>query len=101
MISQPYDLSRFDPDSFEHLANLLALKVLGSGHTGFGPGADGGRDGYYEGEAPYPSDVDRWSGRWYIQSKFHKSHLSADPQKWLLERIKGELTEFTKAESKR
>ena len=34
---------------------------------------------------------------WYIQSKFHKPHLSKDPQKWLLEQIKGELDEFKKS----
>jgi hypothetical protein len=50
VIPQTYDLTRFDPDAFEHMVNLLALKVLGAGTTGFGPGADGGRDGYFEGE---------------------------------------------------
>lgn len=96
-----YDLTKLDPNSFEHLVNLLALRVLGAGHTGFGPGADGGRDGYYEGEAPYPSETERWSGRWYIQTKFHKPHLSKDPQKWLLERIEEEIKEFQKPDSKR
>lgn len=100
-MTDSYDLTKLDPHSFEHLVNLLALRVLGPGHTGFGPGADGGRDGYYEGEAPYPSNADRWSGRWYIQSKFHKPHLSRDPQKWLLERIQEELKEFTDPKSKR
>lgn len=80
-----YDLTHFDSHSFEQLVNLLTLTVLGAGHTGFGPGADGGRDGYFEGTAPYPSSENKWSGVWYIQSKFHKPHLSKDPQKWLLE----------------
>src|SRR5713226_2753857 len=79
-----YDLSQLNPTSFEHLVNALALRVLGAGHTGFAPGPDGGRDGYFEGEAPYPSASDRWKGRWFIQSKFHKPHLSKDPQGWLL-----------------
>lgn len=100
-MTESYDLTQLDPNSFEHLVNLLALRVLGLGHTGFGPGPDGGRDGYYEGEAPYPSKSDRWSGRWYIQSKFHKPHLSKDPQKWLLDRIQEELKEFKNPESKR
>jgi hypothetical protein len=83
------------------MVNLLAVRVLGAGHTGFGPGSDGGRDGYFEGEAPYPSEVDRWSGKWYIQSKFLKPSLSKDPQKWLVERIKEEINEFNKSDSKR
>jgi hypothetical protein len=54
-MSPTYDLTKIDANSFEHLVNFIALKVLGPGHTGFGPGADGGRDGFFEGEAPYPS----------------------------------------------
>jgi hypothetical protein len=100
-MTQSYDLTQLDADSFEHMVNALALAVLGSGATGFGPGADGGRDGYFEGEALYPSETEKWSGVWYIQSKFHKPHLSDDPQKWLLEKIKEELKEFTKPDTKR
>lgn len=90
-----YELSRLDPSTFEQLANMLALRVLGAGATGFGPGADGGRDGWFEGAAPYPSEAERWSGVWYLQSKFHKPHLSKDPQKWLLDKIKEELAIFS------
>lgn len=95
------DLSKMDPNSFQHLVNHLALKVLGFGHTGFGPGSDGGRDGCFEGEAAYPSDVDRWKGKWYIQSKYHSFHLSADPQKWLQKQIKIELDNFKNPDSQR
>jgi hypothetical protein len=98
---ETYDLTQLDPNTFEHMVNSLALCVLGAGHTGFGPGSDGGRDGYFEGKAPYPSETDQWSGRWYIQCKFHKPHLSKDPQKWLLERIQEEIDEFKKTDSKR
>jgi hypothetical protein len=98
---ESYDLNHLDPYAFEHLVNLLALRVLGPGHTGFCPGSDGGRDGYFEGEAPYPSETERWSGRWYIQSKFHKPNASKDPQKWLLSQIKKEIAEFKKVESRR
>lgn len=100
-MTDSYDLSGLDANAFEHLINMLALRVLGLGHTGFGPGSDAGRDGYFEGEAPYPSEVARWSGIWYIQSKFHKPHLSKDPQKWLIEQIQDELNEFKNSESKR
>ena len=96
-----YDLTKLDESSFEHLSNFLALRVLGAGHTGFGPGADGGRDGFFEGEAAYPSDVNRWSGHWYIQSKYHRPHLSKDPQKWLLAKIKEEIDEFENPRKKR
>src|SRR4051794_2232637 len=101
MSGNSYDLTKLDSASFEHMINILALKVLGAGHTGFGPGSDGGRDGYFEGEAPYPSSVTRWSGRWYIQAKFHAPHLSVDPQKWLLEKIKSEVGEFQKPGTRR
>jgi|GEM_PF-1009810 len=93
-MSYAYDLSKIGPNEFENLVNFLALKVLGGGHNGFGPGPDGGRDGYFEGEAPYPSDVMRWKGTWYIQSKYHTPHLSKDPQKWLLQQVVDEISAF-------
>lgn len=96
-----YDLGKLDEHSFEHLANSLALRVLGAGHTGFGPGSDGGRDGYFEGEAPYPSATDRWRGKWYLQAKYHRPHLTHDAHKWLLEKINEEIREFTKPGTKR
>jgi hypothetical protein len=100
-MSASAELTKLDPNTFEHMVTMLAMRVLGPGHTGFGPGADGGRDGYFSGEAPYPSVNDRWKGRWYIQCKFHSPHLSKDPQKWLIERIEEEITEFKKTDSKR
>jgi hypothetical protein len=96
-----YDLTQLDPNSFENLVNMLLLRVLGPGTTGFGPGSDGGRDGYFTGEAPYPSATERWSGVWYIQSKFHKPHLSKNPQKWLLEQIDAEIKAFSDPQSGR
>lgn len=96
-----YELGRLGPDAFEHLVNMLALKVLGAGATGFGPGKDGGRDGYFEGRASYPSEQGGWSGVWYIQSKFHAPHLSTDPQKWLISRLESEIDEFQRPESRR
>jgi hypothetical protein len=100
-MNSSYDLSQLDPNSFEHMVNALAMRVLGAGLTGFGPGSDGGRDGYFEGEAPYPNETERWTGRWYIQSKYHRPHLSADPQKWLLDKIKEELALFADPDSGR
>ncbi|NWA29187.1 hypothetical protein HX870_10245 [Pseudomonas gingeri] len=99
-MTDTYELTQLDSHSFEHLVNYLALKVLGKGVTGFAQGADGGRDGLLSGEAPYPSTTDRWSGVWYIQSKFHKSHLSKNPQAWLINEVKKELAEFDGADSR-
>jgi hypothetical protein len=100
-VDKGYDLGKLGSDSFEHMANFLVLRVLGAGHTGFGPGPDAGRDGYFQGEAPYPSEVNRWSGTWYIQSKFHAPNLTSDAQKWLLGQVKGELKEFSKNGTRR
>lgn len=72
----------------------MALKVLGNGVTGFATGADGGRDGYLKGRAPYPTENDAWEGIWFLQSKFHKPHLSKDPQKWLVNEVKKEIKQF-------
>ena len=95
---ESYDLTRLTTEQFETLVNRLASREIGSGLREFGPGSDGGRDGYFEGTAPYPSSTDAWSGTWYIQSKFHKPSLSKDEQKWLLGQIKKEIKEFTKAQ---
>lgn len=100
-MADTFELARMEPNSFEHMCNLIALSTLGYGHTGFGPGSDGGRDGYFEGEAPYPSVLQHWDGRWYLQAKFHKPHLSADAQKWLLDQIKAELKAFSDPDTKR
>lgn len=94
------ELHSLDTNSFEHLVNSLAIRVLGAGHTGFGPGRDGGRDGYFQGAANYPSKAEKWSGVWYIQSKFHAPHLSSNPQKWLLAQIEKELTAFEEDEDR-
>jgi hypothetical protein len=34
-MAESYDLTKMDANSFEHMANLISLKVLGAGHTGF------------------------------------------------------------------
>lgn len=101
-MADSYDLTQLDSHSFEHLVNFLALKVLGNGVTGFATGADGGRDGYLKGRAPYPTENDAWEGIWFLQSKFHKPHLSKDPQKWLVNEVRKEIKQFeTGARSQR
>ncbi|QQD54498.1 hypothetical protein MHB_0031080 [Pseudomonas fluorescens BBc6R8] len=91
-----YDLTQLDTHSFESMVNFLALRVLGNGVTGFATGADGGRDGYLEGTAPYPTTKNQWSGIWYIQSKYHKPSLSGNPQTWLVRQVTEELKLFSK-----
>lgn len=100
-MADSYDLTKLGPDAFEHMTNFLALKTLGLGVTGFSPGSDGGRDGYFEGEAPYPSSTERWRGIWYIQSKYHKPHLTTNAQKWLINQVKEEIQEFDRGLSGR
>jgi hypothetical protein len=95
--TKPYELTRLDPNTFEHMANQIAARVLGSAATGFGPGSDGGRDGWFEGEANYPSEADRWSGTWYIQAKFHSPSLSGNAQQWLQGEIRKELDAFSES----
>ncbi|MEI7370440.1 NACHT domain-containing protein [Pectobacterium brasiliense] len=90
-----YDLTQLDAHSFESMVNFLALRVLGNGVTGFASGADGGRDGYLEGTAPYPTTKSQWSGVWYIQSKFHKPNLSKNPQTWIVQQVNEEIKLFT------
>jgi hypothetical protein len=88
------ELGNLDSQTFEQMVNSLALSVLGAGLMSFGPGADGGRDGYFVGAAPYPSMVESWSGTWYIQSKFHAPHLSSNHQEWFLKQVEEELELF-------
>lgn len=95
------DLSGLSPQTFEHLVNAIAMRVLGAGATGFGPGSDGGRDGLFEGRAPYPSNTEQWNGTWFIQSKFHPPHLSKDHNQWLVEQVKSELDAFNNPDSGR
>ena len=100
-MTDSFDLTGLDSNSFEQMVNMLVIRILGAGATGFGPGPDGGRDGYFRGTAPYPSNVETWTGIWYIQSKFHKPHLSKDPQKWLIGEIKKEIKKFQDEKSNR
>jgi hypothetical protein len=100
-MSDVYELSKMDPNAFEHLVNALVMRELGPGLTLPGPGADAGRDGLFEGRAPYPSNTENWEGTWYFQAKFHRPGLSKDPQKWLQRKIQEELAAFSATTGKR
>lgn len=89
-----YSLNGLGADAFEHLVVELAQHVIGLGVTGFGPGPDGGRDAYFRGRAPYPSDTEAWGGIWHIQAKFHAPNLSSDHHKWLYKQVKAEVKAY-------
>lgn len=86
----------FNPRSFEQFAQALASEILGRGLLVFGDGPDGGREASFDGEVPYPSPADRWSGRIVVQAKFHL-HSSRDGKDatWLAAQIAGEASKLT------
>jgi hypothetical protein len=49
-----YDLTRLGNREFEHLLQVLALKVPGPGVGVFGDGPDGGREAAFEGPMRFP-----------------------------------------------
>lgn len=101
MATRPFELTRLDPNTFEHMVNQLAMRELGAGVTGFAPGSDGGRDGWFVGPSTYPSLAAGWSGTWYIQSKFHAPHLSTDAQAWLRRQADVEIGLFSEGSGNR
>jgi hypothetical protein len=74
-----YDLNRLNPNEFEQLIQSLLKKIIGQGTITFGQGPDGGREATYEGSAPYPSETNRWNGKWIFQAKFHNTYENAAP----------------------
>ena len=97
-----YDFQKLNDLEFERMIQSLSRKVLGYGTITFGEGTDGGREATFLGEAPFPSQVDRWSGSWIIQAKF-KSGKPQDAAKeftWLKEQISDELLKFKTRKSK-
>jgi hypothetical protein len=101
VVSDAYDLSKLDSNTFEQLINTLVLHELGSGATGFGPGPDAGRDCYFRGRAAYPSPQEQWDGDWHFQCKFHKPHLSKNQQEWLVAELRDELESYENPEGDR
>lgn len=66
-----YDLNALGDNQFEEMTQSLLKDVIGAGTITFGAGTDGAREATFCGEAPYPSSVNRWSGNWIFQVKFH------------------------------
>lgn len=72
-----YRLENMENSQFEKLTNTICQKILGTGVVTFSSGKDGGRDGKFSGVAQhYPSNTDRWSGKFIIQAK-HTATVNA------------------------
>jgi hypothetical protein len=73
-----YRLEDMSADDFEKLINELCQRMLGMGTVSFSKGRDGGRDGRFEGTAnKYPSEVEKWNGKFIIQSKHTEDHKAS------------------------
>ncbi len=70
-----YAYEDMSPDQFENLVIQLCHRLLGIATQGFAPGADGGRDGKFEGLADlYPSTNRPWDGTVIIQAKHTRGY---------------------------
>src|SRR5690349_12565458 len=77
-----YRLELLNSSVFENLVNTICQKLLGMGVISFAPGKDGGRDGKFNGVAQkYPSEADRWNGKFIIQSKHTLNPIASCSQK--------------------
>ncbi|MFK7950021.1 MAG: ABC-three component system protein [Saprospiraceae bacterium] len=73
-----YRLEDISPDDFEELVNELCQRILGTGMVSFSSGRDGGRDGRFSGTAnKFPSETEKWSGRFIIQSKHTEDYQAS------------------------
>ncbi len=70
-----YRLNSLGDIEFEKMMQSLLKRVIGAGTLTFGAGPDGAREATFNGVAAYPSTVDRWSGNWVFQVKFHDTEL--------------------------
>jgi hypothetical protein len=92
-----HQLQLLSPGAFQSLAAGLAIAEFGAGVQAMGPGPDGGRDLYFEGQLTFgPADKsssEDWDGYTVFQVK-HRSSLS-DRQtanaSWLWEEVRKEL----------
>lgn len=83
---------------FESLIQAILKRVIGPGTTTFGAGADGAREATFTGSAPYPSEVECWSGSWVFQVKFHDTGLigMAKARSVIISETSNELQKLTK-----
>lgn len=93
-----YELNKLGHEEFEELCQSLVLKVIGPGAKIYGMGRDGSREATFEGNAPYPSTVNQWNGKWIIQVKYHDIDRVGmeKARKEIKKDIKKELKKITK-----
>lgn len=94
-----YDLTRLGDREFEHLAQALAMKVLGPTVNIFGDGPDGGREATFQADGQNPllvtSGGSRWKGYGVLQAKYkRKSESTAVDNTWVLEQLGKELRKW-------
>jgi len=97
-----YDFNRLDPQSFEHLVQALARKILGNGTVSFGAGPDGGREATFEAKAPYPSLAEPWDGYWVVQAKFRAVGAPGEEKDvaWVKKQLIGDLKKYGSRKTK-
>lgn len=89
------DLNGLNPRSFEQLVQALSAKILGPGVAVFGDGPDGGREAAFQGQVPYPSSSEKWSGYIVLQAKFaQRPHNDGRDATWLSVQLSKELQKF-------
>jgi hypothetical protein len=95
-----YDLEGLGPTGFQDVAAALTIAEFGAGIHVMGPGRDGGRDLYFNGQLIWTRSAGRpgevWDGYTVFQIK-HKERLAAEPRDnatWLWSQIRGELDDW-------
>ncbi len=76
----------------------MLQEELGIGINNFGGTKDRGRDAYFEGNAKYPPNEEKWSGIWIFQAKFRDFIRTGenDARKSLISSLKKELKKILK-----
>ncbi|MFF3872552.1 NACHT domain-containing protein [Streptomyces sp. NPDC001978] len=99
-----YDLTRLGSREFEHLAQALAIRILGPAVQTFGDGPDGGREAEFHGELQYPlpDPGGPWNGHGVLQAKFlQRPRGTTHDTAWFLNLVRAELRQWANPQSKR
>ncbi|WP_288427214.1 hypothetical protein [uncultured Spirosoma sp.] len=78
------------------MVQALMQKALGNNSLIFGAGADGAREMVYEGEASFPSNVNKWKGYWVVQAKYKTKEEDINDYAWIEKQFKFEMSKFSK-----
>jgi hypothetical protein len=96
-----YNLAGLSPRGFEQLIQAISAKIIGPGIVVFGDGPDGGREAIFEGEIPFPSITDHWSGYCVVQAKFlQRPSGITENTGWLIQELERELAKYSKRKVK-